>query len=108
MTLIDSDILILKLEDRQAFLVREWGCKDYYARGFIEAVDRVRKLIEEDGKPVVHAYWIMGVDIADYEYGVCSNCGYDERDAFPCGRTPKFCPECGAIMDLGCVWEEEE
>ena len=49
---------------------------------------------------VVHGRWIMGVDIADYEYGVCSVCGYDERNAFPCGYTPKFCPECGARMDL--------
>ena len=48
---------------------------------------------------VVHSHWVMGVDEADYEYGVCANCGYVERDAFPCGRTPKYCSECGARMD---------
>ena len=52
-----------------------------------------------DAVEVVHGRWIMGVDIADYEYGVCSVCGYEERDAFPCNRTPKYCPECGAKMD---------
>lgn len=48
---------------------------------------------------VVHGRWIMGVDEADYAYGECSVCGYVERDAFPCGRTPKYCSECGAKMD---------
>lgn len=48
---------------------------------------------------IKHGRWIMGVDEADYLYGECSVCGYVERDAFPCGRTPKFCPECGAKMD---------
>lgn len=49
---------------------------------------------------VKHGLWIMGVDEADYAYGECSVCGYIERDAFPCGRTPTYCSECGAKMDL--------
>ena len=57
-------------------------------------------------RPVVHAKWMMGLDIADYEYGVCSACGYYEWHAFPCNYTPKFCPECGATMD-GKEYEEE-
>lgn len=42
--------------------------------------------------------WIMGTDIADYEYGTCSVCGYVEWDAFPRGDTPNYCPNCGADM----------
>ncbi len=62
-----------------------------------------------DVVPVVHGRWIMGVDEADYAYGECSVCGYIERDAFPCGRTPKYCSECGAKMDaLHTSMEEDE
>lgn len=48
--------------------------------------------------PVVYGMWTMCVDEADYEYGVCSVCGYIEGDAFPRGDIPNFCPNCGADM----------
>lgn len=44
------------------------------------------------------AFWIMYTDEADYEYGVCSECGYRERDAFPRGDVPNYCSNCGAQM----------
>ena len=43
-------------------------------------------------------FWIMNVDEADYEYGTCSVCGYNERDAFPRGDTPNYCSNCGTQM----------
>jgi hypothetical protein len=39
--LIDANALMAQLEERQAFLVKEWGYRDHYARGFEEAVDKV-------------------------------------------------------------------
>jgi hypothetical protein len=44
--------------------------------------------------------WMMGEDLAGYEYGVCSICGYVEYDAFPTGRTPKYCSNCGTRMEV--------
>ncbi len=42
-----------------------------------------------DVVPVIHAKWIKG--------RYCSNCECDDYDY--CCRQPKYCPECGAIMD---------
>ena len=47
--LIDRDVLMAQLEDRQAFLVKEWGYRDHYTRGFEEAVDKV------ENAPAVYA-----------------------------------------------------
>ena len=68
-------------------------------RGSNKVIDRIKSAPTADVVEVRHGEWIMGVDIADYEYGTCSVCGYDERDAFPTGRTPNYCPNCGAKMD---------
>ena len=43
--------------------------------------------------------WIMHEDEAGYEYGVCSVCGFEEREHFPTGYTPKHCAECGVKME---------
>ena len=48
-----------------------------------------------------HGKWLIDVDDNDYEYGVCSVCGYTEWDAFPRGDFPKHCSGCGACMDGG-------
>lgn len=91
MRLIDADIFeVVPLGDVSDEFVEG-------ARFILEMIDDTPTI---ETKPVVHGRWIMGVDIADYEYGVCSVCGYEERDAFPCGRTPKYCSECGAKMDV--------
>lgn len=38
---IDADALITQMEERQAFLVKEYGYRDHYTRGYEEAVDKV-------------------------------------------------------------------
>lgn len=40
--LIDANTVLAQLEDRQGYLVKEWGYKDHYTRGFEEAVSIVR------------------------------------------------------------------
>ena len=63
----------------------------------------IKKYIDEatsvDAVEVVHGRWIMGIDEADYDYGVCSVCGFAEREHFPTLYTPNYCPNCGAKMD---------
>lgn len=51
--LIDRDSLMAQLEDRQAFLVKEWGYRDHYTRGFEEAVDKVGNTPAVDAVEVV-------------------------------------------------------
>ena len=51
--LIDRDSLMAQLEDRQAFLVKEWGYRDHYTRGFEEAVDKVEDQPTVDAVEVV-------------------------------------------------------
>ena len=51
--LIDCDSLMAQLEDRQAFLVKEWGYRDHYTRGFEEAVDKVGNAPAVDAVEVV-------------------------------------------------------
>lgn len=51
--LIDRDSLMAQLEDRQAFLVKEWGYRYHYTRGFEEAVDKVGNAPNVDSVKVV-------------------------------------------------------
>ena len=51
--LISHSALLAELTDRQAFLIKEWGHRDHYTRGFVEAVDRVNKALTVDAVEVV-------------------------------------------------------
>lgn len=53
MRLIDADALMIQLENRQAVLVKEWGYRDHYTRGFDEAVDKVGNAPSVDAVEVV-------------------------------------------------------
>ena len=95
--LIDRDSLMAQLEDRKAFLVKEWGYRDHYARGFDEAVDTVDNAPTVDAVEVVHGRW---EEADDGDGLICSVCREDfcniylETDRF------NYCPNCGAKMDL--------
>ena len=58
--LIDRDSLMAQLEDRQAFLVKEWGYRDHYTRGFEEAVDKV------GNAPVVDAVEVVRCEVCKH------------------------------------------
>ena len=51
--LIDANALMAQLEDRQAVLVKEWGYRDHYTRGFEEAADKVGNAPSVDAVEVV-------------------------------------------------------
>lgn len=50
---------------------------------------------------VKHGKWTIKRDEYDCEYMVCSCCGecFYDGDNDTVDRTPKYCSECGAIMD---------
>jgi len=55
----------------------------------------------EDVRPVVHGKWeIRYPDLEPMgSFWYCSNCGEDDED-WGCRPTWRFCPNCGARMDL--------
>jgi hypothetical protein len=96
--LIDANALMAQLEERQAFLVKEYGHRDHYTSGFVEATDKVEQAPTVDAVEVVHGRWIMYLDgdsIVPDRFYRCSECcdrGW--------GRKWPYCPNCGAKMDL--------
>ena len=58
-----------------------------------------------DVQEVRHGHWF----ILEYEYFTCSECGYyhpngcdttkEAKEQLADGRYPKYCSECGALMD---------
>ena len=94
--LIDRDSLMAQLEDRQAFLVKEWGYRDHYTRGFEEAVDKVEDQPTVDAVEVVRCRdckhreespWFDGYRCGNPDEGMASGvvlrdndfCSYGER-----------------------------
>lgn len=99
MRLIDADALMAQLEDRQAFLVKGWGYRDHYARGFDEAVERVQKASTLDAVEVEHGRWEKYPHL--YGYLCCSKChdAYIWEEWLKDGKW-NYCPNCGAKLDL--------
>lgn len=59
--------------------------------------DRLRELVQADVAPVVHGRWLCGEDM-DIQ---CSVCGADALTQGDYRQiTSKYCPKCGAKMDL--------
>ena len=89
---IEREGLEVALNYRLNFLMAENGEYDHYTSGFDEAVTRVEDFPAADVAPVRH-----GRRLIDGYTGkeFCSNCG-DIPECFE----PKFCPNCGAKMDL--------
>ena len=77
--------------------------RDQYRKGY------------EDGKlaAIVHAHWIgLFYGYADggkvFDSFECSHCKYKIYDEYyNLDKLPKFCPECGAMMDEEVTSEEE-
>lgn len=65
-----------------------------------EVDDIVDRLSEADVKEVVHAKWINAYPEIEpnpmFMYGICSNCKFEQGIS----DKLKYCPECGAKMDL--------
>ena len=79
--LIDANALMAQLEDRQAVLVKEWGYRDHYTRGFEEAADKVGNAPSVDAVEVVRCkdckhYW-KNVNTPGFD-GKCTTVGDDD------------------------------
>lgn len=78
----------------------DYECEFGFSR---EAIKDVLKSVEtEDVAPVVHGKWILKetVHIGLKEY-MCSECTDDEYwEKYYCRGNEKFCPNCGAKMNL--------
>lgn len=53
MFIIDGNALLIKMQERQAALVNNWGPRDHYLRGFEEAVDMLMEQTILDAETVV-------------------------------------------------------
>lgn len=77
-------------------------CCDYEYADKITDIDKDARdcphLVEVE--KIIHARWINAYpDIESNSmlmYGICSNCGYEQSIS----NSLKYCPECGAKMDL--------
>lgn len=71
--------------------------KPGYADGWNSAVSIINKAPTIDAVPVVHGRWINNRR-GFWELCDCSICGAIQPTT---GRVPKYCPNCGAMMDGG-------
>lgn len=103
---IDRQSLLANLEERQAFLVKEWGYRDHYTRGFEDAVARVHDAPAADVSPVRHGWW-TAIDASYWRWTpegaipVIRNKYKHEECGKVVSRKEKYCPNCGAKMDGG-------
>lgn len=90
--LIDADALIEK-----AYWHGEHPTVDHLFAEGVDAVDvsDIDNAPTIEAEPVRHGYWMCGdyYDIGD----VCSECDWDSGMVNP---TLRYCPNCGAKMDL--------
>ena len=93
---IEREALEVALNHRLNFLMADNGEYDHYTSGFDEAVTRVEDFPAADVAPVVHGRW-KGKPIAGRANICCSACGIIYLAET--GRW-KYCPNCGAKMDL--------
>lgn len=91
---VDLDKLVSELDEHYETLGKKYGFDDMYVRGYGEAINDMEDKPEADVQEVKHAKWMT--DRFGMERSICSICGtvYEGGDSF------RFCPECGAKMDL--------
>ena len=102
---IERNTLIMKLENRRAYLVKEYGYRDHYVRGYDECVDTVKNSPTTDVSPVRHGRhgrWEPEDNIFDDSTWICSACHepWVLIDGTPQDNNMNYCPNCGAMMDL--------
>lgn len=92
---IEREALLEQLEERQAFLLNEYGYHDYYTRGFEEAVDKVQDFQAADVAPVRHGRWEVYLGGKELMCSYCKTTFWDEEQV----GGSNYCPNCGARMD---------
>lgn len=106
---IDKEALETDLNIRLSSLRNNNGYYDHYTDGFDECVDRVENFPAADVVEVKHGRWVYDPDGMDWGLGawLCSECRCRNNNLGMDGRInplrfsgSKFCPHCGAKMDL--------
>lgn len=91
---VDLDKLVDELDEYYKTLGKKYGFDDMYVRGYGEAISDMEDKSEADVQEVKYARWLP------YRFGLevvaCSNC----RAVYEGGDSFRFCPKCGAKMDL--------
>lgn len=89
---------------------------DYDYEVYSEVFDMIDQAPVLDYAPVVHAHWIYDPNAHDYNLGgyICSNCKKTNKNLSGIENInpmmlvgSRFCPNCGAIMDLPEEYREE-
>ena len=91
---IDKDALLNKMQERHEDLARDYGNYDNYVMGFSDAIELLENAPAANVLEVKCGKWLK--DRFGMERAICSICGavYEGGDSF------RFCPKCGAKMDL--------
>lgn len=91
---IDADNLIKKMQERYNNLSNGDGFYDHFTQGYEDALSTVENEPTADVREVKHGKWL------NYRFGLevvtCSIC----RAVYEGGDSFRFCPKCGAKMDL--------
>lgn len=102
MRLIDADALTEAIKARQKDF-SDGGYDEWLSGqelGLDHALDCVDDAHTVDAAPVVHGRWEYKCSGRYSNFGHCTNCGHAANSRNADGREMKYCPNCGAKMDL--------
>ena len=78
-----------------------YGCSSEMR--FADVCSKIEQCPPADAAPIVHGYWIPHITVDEWDLWYsdpeCSVCGCHPHFS-PDFPTPKYCPYCGAKMDL--------
>ena len=95
---IDKDALLHKMQERHEDLERNYCKYDNYVMGFGEAIKLIEKAPAADVREVKYAKNLQSRFKWTFE---CSHCHWCDDDTYCCDSSEfKFCPNCGAKIDL--------
>lgn len=95
---IDQDALLNKMQERHEDLVRDYGDYDNYVTGFGDAIELLENASAADVREVKYAKNLQNCFKWTFE---CSHCHWCDDDTYCCDSSEfKFCPNCGAKIDL--------
>lgn len=110
MRLIDADacsaLFDAEFKETKRLIIDGEKHLDNLAEGFMEAHNVIRSMPTIDAAPVVHGRWgllpvsIRSVKKTNIPEAVCSICGERFCDITNSVSLYRFCPNCGAKMDL--------
>lgn len=87
---------LLRHQAREALEYSNTECEVLYS-----VADELEDFPPADVVQVVHGKWVNPRWAMKYPHGVCSECGWVNRTGAHCaGFRLRFCPACGAKMDV--------